>query len=208
MVTKGRKEISDKHSIKTALRQSFSELVHLLNEINPNDFHQPLAENKWSAGEHLGHLILSTKALVKGLSIPKWILSTRFGKNNRVEKSFLQTKERYYTRLQTGTVKAPPNFVFQGANEKSKDNLIEHFIDQLNRLLGLLDQWNEKELSTYILPHPAIGKLTIREMMFFTIFHTAHHREIIAQQMREVALDKGTVNATAHTDRQSAGSKL
>lgn len=34
------------------------------------------------------------------------------------------------------------------------------------------------ELDKYILPHPLLGKLTIREMMYFTIYHVEHHKKL------------------------------
>ena len=38
-----------------------------------------------------------------------------------------------------------------------------------------LGNWSEKDLDKYKLPHPLLGKLTVREMLFFTIYHNEHH---------------------------------
>jgi uncharacterized damage-inducible protein DinB len=33
------------------------------------------------------------------------------------------------------------------------------------------------------LPHPALGKLTVREMLFFTIYHNIHHVENVVRRL-------------------------
>lgn len=167
-------EIHDKTQIKAALRKSFGSMVYAINRIEEKELFDPRAEGKWSPAEILGHLILSTKPLNKALSVPKFLLRSQFGKNNREEGSFERVLEKYHRGLESG-VEAPPNFVFKGAKERGKDGMLDMFTKELNKLLEHIDKWSEKDLSTYILPHPAIGKLTIREMLFFTVFHTDHH---------------------------------
>ena len=39
------------------------------------------------------------------------------------------------------------------------------------------DSFSEKQLDTFILPHPLLGKLTLREMLYFTIYHAEHHKK-------------------------------
>jgi hypothetical protein len=38
-----------------------------------------------------------------------------------------------------------------------------------------MDKFSEAQLDEYVLPHPILGKLTIREMLYFTIYHATHH---------------------------------
>ena len=42
----------------------------------------------------------------------------------------------------------------------------------------------EKDLDFYVLPHPLIGKLTLREMLFFCIYHVQHHHKITQEIIR------------------------
>ena len=44
-------------------------------------------------------------------------------------------------------------------------------------------RWSEKKLDRYQAPHPALGKLTIREMLYFTIFHNVHHARLVAERL-------------------------
>lgn len=169
-------EIFDKSQIRAALRQSFGSLVYAINEMTENEFITSGSPEKWSPGKILGHLILSTKPLSKAMSIPKEALRAKFGILTREEMSFTGVQKTYYSKLNQG-VKAPPSFVYEGVTQKGKERMIASFTSELNKLLELTDSWNEKDLSTHILPHPALGDLSIREMLFFTHFHTLHHLE-------------------------------
>jgi hypothetical protein len=35
-----------------------------------------------------------------------------------------------------------------------------------------------------ILPHPLLGKITIREMLYFTAYHVQHHENIIKRDLK------------------------
>ena len=44
-----------------------------------------------------------------------------------------------------------------------------------------MKNFTDAELDLYQLPHPALGNLTIRELLSFTIFHIEHHTRTIAK---------------------------
>ncbi len=173
-------EIQNKTQLKAALRQSFGAVVYAINDLSDEAFLAPRLEGKWSPGDILGHLILSTKPVSKALSMPKLMLKATFGVSNRDERTFEETKSRYYEAL-AGGVTAPSTFVYNGVQEKGKEYLINSFTKELSKLLTHIDKWEETDLSKYILPHPAIGKLTVREMLYSTHFHTEHHLKQIEE---------------------------
>jgi len=45
--------------------------------------------------------------------------------------------------------------------------------------------WSDPQLDHYIAPHPLLGKLTLRELCYFTIYHTGHHLNIIKARLTE-----------------------
>jgi hypothetical protein len=45
----------------------------------------------------------------------------------------------------------------------------------VNSICKYTDEYSEVQLDHYILPHPLLGKVTIQEMMYFTIYHAEHH---------------------------------
>ena len=57
----------------------------------------------------------------------------------------------------------------------SQQSLIQKWLEVSERLPAALANWNEKALDRHCLPHPVLGKLTVREMLFFTLYHNTHH---------------------------------
>ena len=53
--------------------------------------------------------------------------------------------------------------------------LISSFEEENKKFIKSLTKWSEAELDRYLLPHPLLGKLYLREMLYFTIYHTQHH---------------------------------
>jgi len=91
------------------------------------------------------------------------------------------TKEKYKKAIAPGLT-AASDFVAEKGRIFEKAALIKRFQDELTDLKKILNKWDEKSLGEYILPHPAIGKITIREMMYFTIFHTDHHLRTLKEK--------------------------
>ena len=72
--------------------------------------------------------------------------------------------------------KAPGNYEPKKRDQSiAKDKLIESFQNHYDELTKKLNKWSEKDLDTYRLPHPLIGKITVRDMILFTIYHLNHH---------------------------------
>jgi len=46
-------------------------------------------------------------------------------------------------------------------------------------------KWKEPQLDQYIAPHPLLGKITLRELCYFTIYHTKHHLNIIKERLSD-----------------------
>jgi uncharacterized damage-inducible protein DinB len=59
--------------------------------------------------------------------------------------------------------------------ELRKRELLDQFSKASTELVSVVEKWDEEELDQYLLPHPILGKLTIREMLFFTIYHNLRH---------------------------------
>ncbi len=50
-----------------------------------------------------------------------------------------------------------------------------------------VDSFSEAQLDALILPHPLLGKLTLREMLYFTIYHVQHHEKQALHNIQRVA---------------------
>ena len=45
-----------------------------------------------------------------------------------------------------------------------------------------LNHWSDKQLDTYILPHPLMGKMPVREIIIWAAYHVEHHTEILQEK--------------------------
>ncbi|MEM9822787.1 MAG: DinB family protein [Bacteroidota bacterium] len=154
-------------------------LANAFREVN--DFSAQLTQEqfvwkpgpKWSIAEHLDHLIRSTKGLASALKMPK-IAIRAFGIPNRPSREFKGLVDRYHSMLRGGLVASGP-YVPEKDAQFAQDKMLANWTMIGHKFDERLKNWSEKNLDHYLLPHPALGKLTIREMMFFTIYHNYHH---------------------------------
>ncbi|MBN8578769.1 MAG: DinB family protein [Cytophagales bacterium] len=61
--------------------------------------------------------------------------------------------------------------------------LNHNLTNEVTKLASKLNRFSEAELDLYILPHPLLGKLTLREMIYFTCYHVQHHQELVKQNL-------------------------
>jgi hypothetical protein len=53
----------------------------------------------------------------------------------------------------------------------------------LDNIVRSLAQYQEEALDRLVMPHPFLGLLTIREMMYLMIFHAPHHLAQVRYQL-------------------------
>ncbi len=135
----------------------------------------------WTAGQHLLHLIKSTKPLGKGMGYPRILLMLKFGKAKHPSRTYDEVIASYKDALQRGG-EAPGEFVPRAVKKEERDALVERFRDEMGVLINQVHQWSEKNLDSTVVPHPLIGKLTLREMLYFTIYHMEHHLKTLEER--------------------------
>ena len=69
--------------------------------------------------------------------------------------------------------------VIKEVEKIAKEKLLKSYKKEQEKFEKRLSKFSEKELSTLLLPHPLLGKLTLREFGYFTHYHTKHHLENI-----------------------------
>ena len=132
---------------------------------------------KWSAAEQVKHLSLAAKPLVLALRLPRLVLSLLFGKAKKGSRSYEAIVSLYESKLKAGA-KATGDYIPQ-ATQQTQEQLTNEFRCYYEKLAAGVATWREADLDTYRLPHPIIGKLTIREMMYFTLYHQTHHHQTL-----------------------------
>jgi hypothetical protein len=140
---------------------------------------------KWSPAEHVRHLSKSTFPLVRALGLPKPVLFVLFGPRFRGSRSFPELREIYRTRLAAGATAgrfAPSPRPAPADPEAWRAEVIETWHRAHEALLSQIERWQEPALDRYRLPHPLLGRLSVREMLFFTLYHGAHHLRLVASR--------------------------
>jgi hypothetical protein len=134
----------------------------------------------WTPAQHLDHLNIAVSAVARGFSMSRWLLRFRFGRARRASRSYGQLRADYRARLAAGG-RAFGRFVPTGEDvppaqsSMRRAELLARWQRVNARLRAGLQKWSEKELDRIQLPHPLLGKITAREMIFFTIYHNQHH---------------------------------
>lgn len=171
-----------KDEIGTALAVLSHELERYLEGFSNEEFYAPQGEH-WSPAEHVRHLTKSVRAVARGMRQPRLLLRLMFGLADDHSRGFSELLEVYRQKLADG---ATAGRFTPSPNKRGRDAIMEHWHIASKQLNLALASWSEEELGVYRLPHPLLGKLTVREMLLFTVFHNAHH----AGRIRERAGDR------------------
>ncbi len=168
----------NKVEIKARLDETYDHFLKFIGNLSEDEFNYA-PEGKWSAGQQAQHLIKSTKPLIQGLGVPKFMIKYKFGKANRPSRTYNELVERYKQKLTTMEGDPPGPFVPKTVEFKDYDRLAKQQKDILSKIDEKLAKWTEDQLDQYIVPHQLLGKVTVREMLYFTIYHAEHHQNVV-----------------------------
>lgn len=169
-------------SICHLLKDYEHNMVALFNGQDPG-FWEKQPAGKWTAGQHIIHLVQSTKPLLKAMNLPGFVLRWKFGTSNRPSRSLEEVKSRYLEKLATSEGRVSPfsaKMPHSPVGEKDKWlSELSALNDKLNKKTAKL---SDKQLDTLILPHPLMGKMTLREILMWNAYHTEHHRKVLIEK--------------------------
>ncbi len=137
-------------------------------------------KGKWSVAQNTAHLNIALLRLSNYLALPKSGIASSFGLSDRASASYAAAMALFKTTLGT-RVTAAPGYEPQENLETSVRDLVDQGKAVLEAFISHLLDWSEEDLETYNCPHPTLGKLTVREILYFTIYHVAHHHKTIQQ---------------------------
>jgi hypothetical protein len=148
----------------------------------PDAFLAPLGD-AWSPADNVRHLTKSVRPVAMALRIPRLMLRLRFGRAQAPSRTYGALVEVYRGKLAAGGQAgsyAPSPLGAEGDAEAAR-----------TRILAQHDQacakWSEDALDRYRLPHPLLGNLTVREMLFFTVYHNQHHVDVVRRRVAGAA---------------------
>ncbi len=168
----------NRSEIVNALIQNHTQFIGILKAM-PADEAQRSLNGKWSPGQLLDHLVRSVSPVRMAFFLPAFVLKWRFGTSNRPSRTYEAVVEKYHAKLGAGG-KASGSFIPAGTvNIKAHSDKLMGVVHSLCSRVGT---YSEDQLDHYILPHPLLGKLTLREMLYFTAYHAEHHHAQITSR--------------------------
>ncbi|HUP45899.1 MAG TPA: DinB family protein [Thermoanaerobaculia bacterium] len=143
----------------------------------------------WSPAENVRHLIKSIRPVVIALGTSKILLRLRFGKARRPSMTYDDLCRRYLQGLAEGgqAGRFAPSPREEDDPAAWREAIMRDFVRVNRDLRKMLARWPDVKLDRLQLPHPLLGNLTVREMLFFTLYHQRHHIDVVERRLTAVA---------------------
>ena len=174
-------DINTKPELIAALKDSNQRAENWFRAIPSTDFFTRSGD-VWSPSDNVDHLIKAVGPVAKALKLPKITLQAMFGKAEKPSMRYEELCKVYRDEILRGAQASGRYLPNQESPthdaEDKKNTLLETWSRANAELLSVVEKWDIDEMDRYLLPHPLIGKLTIREMIYFTIYHNLRHASL------------------------------
>lgn len=166
-------------TISEALLQASAAYAQYCSTIPEEEFFmQP--EGKWSVAQQTKHLITSTNMARLAFVLPGFMVRLIGGKPNRASRSYDDLVKRYHDKLAIGGQASGRYIPKPIPVSTGREKWIRKFETSMVKMAAVIGKIkHEKRLDQYLAPHPLLGKITLRELGFFTIYHSYHHLDSI-----------------------------
>ena len=173
--------ITTKTELIAALQDADQRVTNWVAEIPAENFFTRQGD-VWSVSDNVDHLIKAHKPIIKALKLPKITLQAMFGKPEKQSMTYEELCQTYRDAIAKGGQASGRYLPDQENPVETADGKKKDLLGQLSQasaeLISIAEKWDENELDEYVLPHPLLGNLTIREMLYFTIYHNLRHASL------------------------------
>ncbi len=148
-------------------------------------FFTPLGPG-WSPADTVRHLTKSIRPVALALRLPPLVLRGLFGRSTAPSRDYASVRAAYRQVLAAGGQAgrfAPAPLPPVTAPVATRARLMARHEAAVDALARAVVRWPERELDRCRLPHPLMGKLNVREMLWFTLYHTVHHVAIVERRL-------------------------
>jgi len=143
-------------------------------------------EGKWTISQQILHLANSLQALNKSLIYPRVFFKYRFGTSKRESRDYDTIVKKFQEKLIEKQHKAKKvNRKIKKTKQKDRERLLTRLQIQSKKLQYKIKRISDENLDTLVLPHPFMGKMTVREFIMWTAYHTEHHTKILKKNYAE-----------------------
>ncbi len=165
----------NKQEIIADLSAKHDAFVNYIHSLNEQEFTASINQ-KWTAGQQLEHIFKSVFPLARVTASQETLAKMNFGMAGRASKSYDLVMSEYELQISKGA-KATAPFEPAAVGVEARAGLISKLQSTVDQLNNQIENFTEQELDEYLVPHPLLGKLTLREMLYFTGFHVVHHHK-------------------------------
>jgi hypothetical protein len=179
------REPTTRDEIIAQLREIHAASTSFWNSFSTDAFFAPVGKG-WSPAGNVRHLNKSMKPLARALGLPRFLLRLLFGSASRPSRTFSGLRDTYLGVLAKGGGAgsfAPETTMELGKDERVRAKLMATRENVTTSLTNAIARWSDADLDRYRLPHPLLGKLTVREMLLFTVYHNYHHVRSVASRL-------------------------
>ncbi len=174
----------EKKAIIALLSKNHSDFIQKLSLLSDADFEKK-PNQKWTAGQQLEHIINSIIPVNRAFEIPKFVLKEKFGFASKPSRSYEELVKDYLLTLKRyHDYELPKEFAPSTIELKDRNSSLQHLDKLVKNLNNNISTYSEEELDTYRLPHPVMGKFTLREILYFTAYHVTHHDKQILKNLQ------------------------
>ncbi|PWG04782.1 DinB family protein [Polaribacter aquimarinus] len=174
-------------------KEAIADLLEEKNQVlfdwlssQPEDNWEKGPDNKWTVGQQILHLVSSLQLLNNALSYPRFFLKYKFGTCNRESRDYETVTKKYQEKLIINQERARIfNQKLKKPSQKDRARLLNRLQIQNKKLQYKLRKISNINLDTLVIPHPLMGKMTIREIIMWTAHHTEHHTNILKKNYAE-----------------------
>lgn len=171
----------NKQEIIDLLTEKYHSFIHYIHGLTAEEL---LFSNqqKWTAGQQLEHIVLCVKPIVQVFSLDPATIQQNFGATSRPGRSYGDVRNDYNQKLKEGG-KAPENYVPAAVPANQIPVLSEKLEKMIASLCTKITAFTDENLDTLCIPHPLLGSLTLREMLYNVIDHVEHHHALTIQNL-------------------------
>ncbi|QTD37828.1 DinB family protein [Polaribacter batillariae] len=178
----------NKEEITDLLEKKHQYLFNWL-ENQPKEIWEKGPEGKWTTGQQIQHLVDSLQLLNNALSYPRFFLKHKFGTCNRETRNYDTIVKNYQKKLTENKDRAATfNQKLKKPLLKNRKRLLNRLQIQHKKLQYKTRKISDLNLDRLVIPHPLMGKMTIREIIMWTVHHTEHHTNILKEKYTKTLL--------------------
>jgi DinB superfamily len=163
---------------------TIQDIISLCTKMTEQEFFYK--SEQWSIAENLEHLSLTLHKSWLGVMMPKIFLKLKFGKPVRESFMFEDFNQLYHQKLDEGYELDKKYEPLVKPGKGVKEKLIARFETMSTRYMDQLKYyWEEENIDLYQVPHPLLGMISIRELVYFNIIHNTLHYKTMRMRKSE-----------------------